>query len=215
MIQVCNVVKEYRTHAGPQRVLDRISVDIAPGEKLAILGRNGAGKSTLIKLIGGVELPSEGSISSDLTISWPIGFQGAFHDHLTGFDNVKFVARIYGRPIDDVFAYAEDFAELGRYMHMPLETYSTGMRARLAFGLSLAIDFECYLIDEVILAGDQRFHRKCQEELFDRRADRTLILASHATDIVRELCTHALVLKNGRGKVFHDIDVALEVYRAL
>ena len=118
-------------------------------------------------------------------------------------------------PFDRILAFTEDFAELAGYMKEPLETYSTGMRARLAFGLSLAIDFDCYLIDEVILVGDQRFHRKCQDELFGRRSSRSLILASHATDIVREFCTHALVLKEGRGKVFEDMDLAIQIYAAL
>ena len=215
MIEVDQLVKEYPTVTGTQRVLDRISFEVAPGEKLAILGRNGAGKSTLIKLLGGVEEPTSGWIRRGMSLSWPIGFQGGFHGHLTGYDNVKFISRIYERPIEDVLAFTEDFAELGSYMQMPLDTYSTGMRARLAFGLSLAIDFDCYLIDEVILAGDQRFHRKCKDELFNWRADRGLILASHALDVVREFCTHALVLKNGRGKVFYDIESAIEIYEAL
>jgi capsular polysaccharide transport system ATP-binding protein len=215
MIEARALVKEYRTHAGPRRVLDNINFCVGRGEKLAILGHNGAGKSTLIKLVGGVEPPTAGTIRRDMSLSWPIGFQSAFHEHLTGYDNVKFVARIYGRPLDEVLGHTEEFAELGRYMHMPLETYSTGMRARLAFGLSLAVDFECYLVDEVYLAGDRRFHRKCQEQLFDRRVDRALILASHAPEIVRDVCTQALVLKNGRGKVFSDIDIALDIYRGL
>jgi capsular polysaccharide transport system ATP-binding protein len=215
MIALDKVVKDYPVPGGTRRVLDGISASVASGERLAILGRNGAGKSTLIKLIGGVEQPSGGRVERGMSLSWPIGFEGAFHHHLTGFDNVKFIARLYDRPLPDVLAFTEDFAELGSYMHMPVETYSTGMRARLAFGLSLAIDFDCYLIDEVILAGDQRFHRKCQEALFQARADRTLIMASHAMGIVREFCTHALVLKQGRGKVFHDIELAIQIYEAL
>jgi capsular polysaccharide transport system ATP-binding protein len=215
MIEIDDVVKDYPVHGGQRRVLNGVSARILPGEKLAILGRNGAGKSTLVKLIGGVEQPTSGRVNRTMSLSWPIGFQGAFHHHLTGFDNVRFIARLYDQPLDHVFAFTEDFAELGVYMHMPVETYSTGMRARLAFGLSLAIDFDCYLIDEVILAGDQRFHRKCQDELFSRRSNRALILASHAMDIVREFCTHALVLKEGRGKLFHDIDLAVQVYEGL
>jgi capsular polysaccharide transport system ATP-binding protein len=215
MIVLQELVKEYPLRNGVRRVLDGISATIGPGEKMAVLGRNGAGKSTLIKLIAGVERPTSGTVDRGMSLSWPIGFQGAFHHHLTGHDNVRFIARIYGQPLERVLAFTEDFAELGRYMHMPLETYSTGMRARLAFGLSLAIDFDCYMIDEVILAGDQRFHRKCQQELFDKRSNRALILASHATDIIRDFCTHALVLRDGRGKLFSDVDRALRIYAAL
>lgn len=215
MIEVIDLVKEYPAHGGPVRVLDHVSISISPGEKLAILGRNGAGKSTLIKLIGGVEEPTSGTVRRGMSLSWPLGFEGGFHPFLTGYDNVKFIARIYNQPLDDLLAFTEDFAELGKQMHMPLETYSTGMRARLAFGLSLAIHFDCYLIDEVILAGDQRFHRKCQDALFGQRGNRAMILASHAIDIVRTYCSRALVLKEGRGKVFSDIDTAIAVYSAL
>lgn len=215
MIEVTDLVKEYPTHSGPRRVLDRINLRISPGEKVAVLGRNGAGKSTLLKLIGGVEEPTSGKVRRAMSLSWPLGFEGGFHPFLTGYDNVKFIARIYDQPLDSLMAFTEDFAELGKQMHMPLETYSTGMRARLAFGLSLGIDFDCYLIDEVILVGDHRFHKKCREALFEERRGRAMILASHAMDIVREYCTRALVLKEGRGKIFHDIDTAIEVYSAL
>ncbi len=215
MIEARALVKEYPTHAGMRRVLDNINIRVAPGEKLAILGRNGAGKSTLIKLIGGVEEPTSGVVHRGLSLSWPLGFEGGFHPNLTGHDNIRFIARIYDQPFDKVLAFTEDFAELGKELHMPMETYSTGMRARLAFGLSLAIDFECYLIDEVILAGDQKFHRKCRDAIFDQRGNRAMILASHAMDIVREYCTHALVLKEGRGKTFYDIETAIDIYSSL
>lgn len=215
MIEAIDLVKEYQTHAGPRRVLDRINFSVGRGEKMALLGRNGAGKSTLIKLIGGVEEPTLGSVRRTMTLSWPLGFEGGFHPHLTGYDNVKFISRIYNQPLDAILAFTEDFAELGKQMHMPLETYSTGMRARLAFGLSLAIQFDCYLIDEVILAGDQRFHKKCREALFEERGGRAMIMATHGMEFVREYCTHALVLKSGRGKTFNDIDTAIDVYLAL
>jgi capsular polysaccharide transport system ATP-binding protein len=215
MIEAIDIVKDYPTYSGQQRVLDRVNLTIAPGEKVALLGRNGAGKSTLIKLIGGVEEPTSGTVRRGMTLSWPLGFEGGFHPWLTGYDNVKFIARIYQRPLEDILAFTEDFAELGKSMHMPLETYSTGMRARLAFGLSLAIRFDCYLIDEIILAGDHRFHRKCHEALFGERGRYAMIIASHAMEIVREYCSRALVLRAGRGKMFTDIETAIDVYSAM
>lgn len=215
MIEAIDLVKEYPTYNGTQRVLDRINFAVGPGEKVALLGRNGAGKSTLIKLIGGVEEPTAGVVRRTMSLSWPLGFEGGFHPFLTGYDNVKFIARIYNHPLEDILSFTEDFAELGKSMHMPLETYSTGMRARLAFGLSLAIDFDCYLIDEVILAGDQRFHRKCRDALFGDRGRHAMIIASHAMDIVRDYCSRALVLKAGRGKLFTDIETAIDVYSAM
>jgi capsular polysaccharide transport system ATP-binding protein len=212
MIEIRDIVKDYPTSAGSQRVLDGISFTIEKGQKLAVLGANGAGKSTLIKLIGGVEHPTSGVIRRHMSQSWPIAFQGAFHPNLTGRDNARFIARLYDQSFEDILAKTEDFAELGDKLGEPVSTYSNGMRARLAFGLSLAIEFDCYLIDEAIVVGDQRFQRKCFDEIFVKRADRALILAVHYADIVRDYCDRALLLKGGRGKVFDDIDLALDIY---
>lgn len=215
MIRAVDIVKEYPVKGGSRRVLDRVSFEIGPGERLGVLGRNGAGKSTLVRILGGVEKPTTGRVEREMSLSWPLALHGGFHGSLTGLDNVKFVARLYDRPIDDVLAYVEDFSELGRFLREPVKTYSSGMRARLAFGLSLAIDFDCYLIDEVIFVGDQRFHAKCRRELFERRADRALVLVTHDTHILSTYCNGALVLHRGRSKLFLDIGVALQVYASL
>jgi capsular polysaccharide transport system ATP-binding protein len=216
MIRVSGLSKEYHTEEGrPHLVLSNISFTVAPGEKLAVLGRNGAGKSTLIRLLGRLELPTEGTIERTMSLSWPLGFTGGFQGSLTGNDNLRFIARIYGKPIDELKAFVDDFAELGRFLSEPVKFYSSGMRARFAFALSLAVDFDCYLIDEVIAVGDQRFQRRSHEELFEKRADRSLILASHSGEIIRSYCTSALVLHRGRGKVFSDLDLALEIYNDL
>jgi capsular polysaccharide transport system ATP-binding protein len=215
MISVASITKEYRTRGKVHRVLSDISFAIKKGEKLAVLGRNGAGKSTLIRLLGGVELPTSGTIEGSMSLSWPIGLTGGFQGSLTGNDNMRFIARIYNKPFDDIKAYVDDFAELGKYLSEPVRIYSIGMRARFAFALSLAIDFDCYLIDEVIAAGDQRFQRRSHEELFEKRADRSLILASHIGEVVRSYCTSALILHRGRGKVFSDLDLGLQIYNDL
>ena len=215
MISVAGITKEYRTQGKVHRVLSDISFAIEKGEKLAVLGRNGAGKSTLIRLLGGVELPTSGTIEGSMSLSWPIGLTGGFQGSLTGNDNMRFIARVYNKPFDDIKAYVDDFAELGKYLSEPVRIYSIGMRARFAFALSLAIDFDCYLIDEVIAAGDQRFQRRSHEELFEKRADRSLILASHIGEVVRSYCTSALILHRGRGKIFADIDLALDIYDGL
>ena len=215
MISAVNITKEYETEGRVHRVLNGITCTVARGEKVALLGRNGAGKSTFIKLLGGVELPTSGTIERNMTVSWPIGLAGGVHPFLTGNDNMRFIARIYNKPFDDVKAYVEDFAELGKFLSEPLRTYSTGMRARFVFGLSLAIDFDCYLIDEVIAAGDQRFMRRSHEELFEKRADRSMVLASHIGEIVKTYCSRALVLHRGRGKVFADLDLAYDIYNDL
>ena len=215
MITAVNVTKDYKTEGRFHRVLSGVSCTVAKGEKLALLGRNGSGKSTFIRLLGGVELPTSGTIERTMTVSWPIGFAGGVHPFLTGNDNMRFIARIYNKPFAEIKAYVEDFAELGKFLSEPLRIYSTGMRARFVFALSLAIDFDCYLIDEVIAAGDQRFLRRSQEELFEKRADRSMILASHVGEIVKSYCSCALVLHRGRGKVFTDLDLAFDIYNDL
>jgi len=216
MIRAVEVCKDYRTEGRKvHRVLSNISFAVERGEKVAVLGRNGAGKSTLMRLLGGVEVPTSGTIERTMSLSWPLGLQGGFQGSLTGNDNLRFIARVYNKPFDYIRAYVDDFAELGKYLSEPLKTYSMGMRARFAFALSLAIDFDCYLVDEIIAAGDQRFQRRSHEELFEKRADRSMVLASHVGEIVRSYCSRALVLHRGRGKVFDDLDLALDIYNDL
>ena len=214
-IVVRDLVKEFPSESGPKRVLDGISFRVEAGERLAILGRNGAGKSTLIKLLAGLQQPTGGSIERGLQMSWPLALGGGFEGEMTGYDNVRFIARLYHSDFPAVMAYVEDFTELGRDLHEPMRLYSDGMRMRLAFALSLAIDFECLLIDEVILVGDKRFQEKCTQEIFHRRKRCAMILAAHATDIIEEYCDHALVLKDGRGRVFEDVKLATKIYATL
>jgi capsular polysaccharide transport system ATP-binding protein len=216
MIKVSRVCKDYPSESGGyRRVLSDVSFDLMRGEKIAVLGRNGAGKSTLIRLLGGIELPSSGAIERSMSISWPVAMAGGIHGVLTGNDNIRFIARVYGKPFQELREYVDDIAQLGKFLSEPVKTYSTGMAGRLNFALSLAVDFDCYLIDEVIAAGDQNFQLRCHEELFDKRADRALILASHVPEIVKSYCSRALVLHRGRAKMFDDLALALDIYSAL
>lgn len=216
MIQVKGVCKDYRSEQGRwHRVLSDVSLTVMPGEKIALLGRNGAGKSTLIRLIGGIETPTAGTIERSMSVSWPVGLEGGVGGTMTGNDNVRFMARVYNKPFPELLDFVEDFAQLGRFMSEPVNTYSTGMRARLNFALSFAIDFDCYLIDEVIAAGDARFQRRSHEEVFEKRTDRSMILASHMPEIVKQYCTRALVIHHGRAKMFDDLDLAAEIYHGL
>lgn len=210
-----NVIKEFHTEVGIRRVLDGISFRVGMGERLAILGRNGAGKSTLIQILSGLQRPTSGSIRRGLRMSWPLALGGGFEGELTGYDNIRFISRIYDVPFRATYDFVEDFTELGNQLHIPVRFYSSGMRMRLAFALSLAIDFECFLIDEVILVGDQRFQEKCHREIFEKRKDRAMILAIHAMDVVRDRCTAALVLDRGRGRVFEDLVLATNIYATL
>lgn len=212
MIVVDQVTKKYHTRQGPRVVLDRVSMRVAMGQRVGVLGNNGSGKSTLIRLISGAELPSSGRIHRGISVSWPLAFAGAFQSHLTGLDNLRFVCRIYEVDYASVVPFVEDFTELGIYLREPVMHYSNGMRARLAFALSMAIDFDCFLVDEVIAVGDARFHEKCQHELFEKRKDRALILVSHDVNTIRARCDSALVLTNGVLTSFDSVDQAYQNY---
>lgn len=212
MISVQNVEKRYLTRNGWRTVLKDINFNIKKGEKIGILGRNGAGKSTLIRLLSGVEPPTSGEIIRNMSISWPLAFSGAFQGSLTGMDNLRFICRIYGIDIDKAKEFVEEFSELGEYLYEPVKKYSSGMKARLAFAISLSVEFDCYLIDEVIAVGDSRFNAKCKYELFEKRKDRSIILVSHSPSAIREYCDKAMVLEQGKLHHFESIDLAYQFY---
>lgn len=212
MIQLEDIHKFYPTRSGPKTILDGVNLTVAPGERVGILGRNGAGKSTLIRLISGAEQPSRGQIVRQMSVSWPLAFGGAFQGALTGIDNLRFICRIYDTSADDKIPFVEDFSELGIYLREPVRSYSAGMRARLAFAISMVVEFDCFLIDEVVAVGDARFHQKCHVELFEKRADRAMIIVSHDPGYVREHCHRAVVLSGGRILHFDTLDEAYEFY---
>jgi capsular polysaccharide transport system ATP-binding protein len=209
-LSVENLGKTY--HGARKPLFTDLSFTLGRGGRLAILGRNGQGKSTLIKMLGGVLPETEGRIRWRMSSSWPIGFGGGFQGSLTGLDNIRFLARIYDRDYKDTLQRVDNFAELGSSLKLPVKHYSSGMRARLAFGLSLAIEFDCYLIDELVAVGDARFQQKCQEELFQHRADRAFMMASHDTHLIAAHCTRALIIESGKAKMFDDIGEAVDVY---
>jgi capsular polysaccharide transport system ATP-binding protein len=211
-IVVDRIVKDFHTEIGTRRVLHGVSFSVRPGERMAVLGRNGAGKSTLMQILSGRQPATSGLIHRGLNMSWPLALGGGFDGELTGYDNVRFIAKIYGAPLKETYEFVEDFTEIGKQLRMPMRFYSSGMRMRVAFALSLAIDFECFLIDEVLLVGDLKFQEKCKRAIFEGKSDRSMILAIHGPDVVKEFCTSALVLKNGHGRVFHDVNLACEIY---
>jgi len=207
---VRGVSKTY--HGAAQPLFSDLTFDLGRSGRIALLGRNGQGKSTLIKMLGGVVPQTTGQIYWRMSSSWPIGFGGGFQGSLTGNDNIRFLARIYEREFGTLHQRVENFAELGSALHQPVKFYSSGMRARLAFGLSLAIDFDCYLIDELMAVGDARFQRKCAEELFEHRGERAFIIASHDMPTIRERCDRAVIIDSGKCKVFDDVEEAIEIY---
>ncbi|WP_438851603.1 ABC transporter ATP-binding protein [Brevundimonas nasdae] len=209
-LKVSGLAKTYR-HAG-KRLFSGLDFSLERGGRLAILGRNGQGKSTLIKMLGGVLPATQGYIDWRMTSSWPIGFAGGFQGSLTGLDNIRFLSRLYQRDYAETLARVDDFAELGRALKEPAKHYSSGMRARLAFGLSLAIEFDCYLVDELVAVGDARFQKKCNEELFSKRADRAFMIASHNTKLVTSYCDRALLIESGQARIFEDVAEAVDIY---
>lgn len=212
MIELRNICKIYQTGSGPVTVLDDVSLDIRTGEHIGILGRNGAGKSTLIRLISGAERPSSGAVNRSLSVSWPLAFGGAFQNTLTGLDNYRFICRIYGVDPNERADFIDEFSELGVYLNEPVRTYSAGMRARLAFAISMVVEFDCFLIDEIVAVGDARFHQKCHVELFEKRADRAMIIVSHDANFIRDRCHRAAVLDRGRLINFENVEDAYTYY---
>lgn len=215
MIRVENLRKVYGGHGGTHVVLRDVSFTVPRGYRLGLLGCNGAGKSTLIRLISKIEQPTSGKVIHEMSVSWPLGFSGSFQGSLTGIDNMRFIARIYRTNYDKLRDFVEEFAELGKFLYEPVKTYSSGMRARLAFALSIAIDFDCYLVDEVMMVGDERFHQRSRGHLFDRSSGRALIVASHDASFIEQFCDGAIVLSNGRSCYFSDVAEAMQHYRLL
>jgi capsular polysaccharide transport system ATP-binding protein len=214
VIALENVSKVYPTLSGINVVLDDVSFTFPPRTNIGILGKNGAGKSTLLRIIAGTEQPDTGKVRRLGAVSWPIGFSGGFNASLSGEENCRFVARIYGAEIDEVVGFTMEFAELGEYFQMPVRTYSSGMRARLAFGLSMAIEFDAYLVDEVTAVGDASFQEKCRKEFEARRSRSSVIIVSHNLRTVRDYCEHCAVLKGGKLLGFDSVEAARSAYEA-
>ena len=215
MIRLENLTKIYRLKGRETLVADNLNAEFPTGASVALLGRNGAGKSTLLRIIAGTVSPSSGRVLSDGTISWPVGFAGSFHPELTGAQNVRFVARIYGVDTDELIDYVADFAELGQHYHQPFGSYSSGMRSRLAMGTSMGIHFDTYLVDEVTSVGDANFRAKSQRVFAERMARSSAIVVSHSMPMIRNMCTMGAVLHNASLTIFDNIDQAIKKHEEI
>ena len=213
MIRFEGVSKRYRTRGGDKHILERADFVFRAGHNIGILGGNGAGKSTLIRMIAGAEDPDEGRIRREGRVSFPLGFTGTFNPHLTGRQNARFIARVYGENVRRVVDFVYDFAELGAYFDMPIMTYSAGMNAKLSFGVSLAIDFDVYLIDEVTEVGDARFRQKCADVFAERMVRSDIIMVSHNSGTIRAYCDMGAVLADGALHVCDTVEDAMRTYR--
>ncbi|KAF2715810.1 cell surface polysaccharide export ABC-2 transporter ATP-binding protein [Polychaeton citri CBS 116435] len=215
MIRFQNVSKHFKTRSHKKIILDRVNLEFERGYSYGVLGVNGAGKSTTMRMIAGTILPNSGRIRKNVRVSWPLGFAGGFNPEMTGKENLNFVARAYGENVQRVSRFVEEFAELGDYINAPVRTYSSGMGARLAFGLSMAIEFECYLVDEVTAVGDARFQKRCKDVFDSRRKNSDIIMISHAMDTIKNYCERAVLLVDGRMMYYDDVERAIEAYYRL
>lgn len=210
MIEFKNLTKIYVVNGNRNVVANNINAVFPTGRAVALLGRNGAGKSSLLRMIAGTMDPTWGSVTSPGTISWPVGFAGSFHSELTGAQNVRFVARIYGVDTDELVDFVQDFAEVGSHFHLPMRSYSSGMRSRLTFGTSMGIAFDTYLVDEVTAVGDAAFKAKSARLFADRMRNSGAVMVSHSMGQVRKMCDAAAVLEDGTLTYYDDLDEAID-----
>lgn len=210
MIQFINLSKSFTLQNVTKTLLSSVNLSLPTRSSVALLGRNGAGKSTLLQMIAGTLLPTSGAIRIIGSVSWPVGFSGSFHPDLSGAQNTRYVARIYGVNSDELVGFTEDFAELGKHFHLPFRSYSSGMRARLAFGVSMGIQFDTYLVDEVTAVGDAGFRSKSNVLFRERMQNAGSIVVNHSMAVIRELCTSAIVLEAGHLRYFDDIEAGIE-----
>lgn len=216
MIKIENLTKSYRTPKGRHYVFKDINIELPSEKSVALVGRNGAGKSTLLRMIGGIDKPDSGNIVTNKTISWPVGLSGGFQGSLTGRENVKFVARLYSTPdeLREKVDFVEQFAELGKYFDMPIKTYSSGMKSRLGFGLSMAFSFDYYIVDEVMAVGDARFKEKSSSLFKERSTTSSILMVSHSLKSLEEHCDVALYLKSYDEVIyFNDVETAIGQYK--
>ncbi|MCK8654849.1 MULTISPECIES: ABC transporter ATP-binding protein [Pseudomonas] len=215
MFELRNITKSYLTPKGRRHVFRDLSLKIPADKNIGLIGRNGAGKSTLVRLLGGADVPDSGTIATNKSISWPVGLSGGFQGSMTGRENIKFVSRVYGAVGEAMrakVAYVEDFAEIGSWIDEPVKTYSSGMRSRLAFGLSMAFDFDYYLIDEVMSVGDAQFKRKCAEVFEERLKKSKVVLVSHSMPEIQKLCDVVLLVRDGGVQIYDDVAEGIKAY---
>ncbi|WP_028694882.1 ABC transporter ATP-binding protein [Pseudomonas cremoricolorata] len=216
MFELRNVTKSYLTPKGRRYVFRDLSLALPPGKNIGLIGRNGAGKSTLMRLLGGADIPDSGTIVTDRSISWPVGLSGGFQGSMTGRENIKFVCRVYGatgEAMREKVRFVQDFADIGNWIDEPIKTYSSGMRSRVAFGLSMAFDFDYYLIDEVMSVGDAQFKSRCEEVFKEKLQRSNIIVVTHSMSEIKKLCDIVLFVNNGKIDIYEDVAEGIKAYK--
>ena len=216
MIEVRNLTKSYPSRNGRKYVFKDLNVTFPTGAGIGVIGRNGAGKSTLLGLLGGIEAPDRGVVVTDQRISWPVGQSGGFQGALSARDNIRFVCRVMGATGEQMrerIAYVQEFADIGDYFDLPMRSYSPGMRSRVTFGTSMAFDYDYYLVDEVMAAGDPIFRKKAVAVFRDKLERAGVIMVTHNHKEIKDMCSSVIVVHAGEAKVFHDVDQGLEFFQ--
>ena len=214
MIQLIDVSKAYKVGRGRKHVLNAVTLTFER-RNIAVIGQNGAGKSTLLRLIAGAERPDRGRIVTAGRVSWPLGFSGGFNGSTTGVDNTRFISRIYGQDTDRILEFVREFSELGAFFAMPVSTYSSGMRARLAFAISMAISFDWYLVDEITEVGDDRFKEKCRAAFKEKLVEARILMVSHSVETLRSYCDMAALVHGGDITLYDDIEEGIAAHQKL
>jgi len=212
MIVFENVSKSFILEGRRKDIMRNVNVTFPTGRSVGLLGRNGAGKSTLLQMIAGTQDTTSGRIITTGAISWPVGFAGSFHGELTGAQNCRFIGRIYGVDTDELIDFVEDFAGLGTHFHLPLRSYSSGMKSRLAFGVSMGVAFDTYLVDEITAVGDAAFTARSDALFKDRMRNAGAVVVSHSMPQIRRLCNAAVVLEGGEMTYYDDVDEGIRVH---
>jgi capsular polysaccharide transport system ATP-binding protein len=216
MLEIQNLTKWYPTPRGRYYVFRDLSFSFPENANVGLIGRNGAGKSTLMRLLSGTDIPNAGAIKTQSRISWPVGLSGGFQGTLTARENIQFVCRVYGgtgRAMRKVIDFVEDFAEIGEHFDLPMRSYSSGMRSRVAFGLSMAFDFDYYLIDEVMAVGDPHFKTKSQAVMSERLTSSKVIMASHSMALIKKYCDVVVLVDKGNTVLYEEVDAGIAAYQ--
>lgn len=198
------------------RALDELSFALEKGDRVGLIGRNGAGKSTLLRVLAGIYEPTAGRLERSGKAVPLLDISLGMDENSTGYQNIRLRGLLLGMEIEEIGRKTEEiaeFTELSDYLDLPIRTYSSGMKVRLAFAISTAVDADILLLDEVIGTGDAAFIHKANRRLreFQDRA-KIVVVASHSNAVVREMCNKALWLEKGKQVMFGPVDEVVAAY---